>query len=46
MTRSSSSRLNAALRAGKYHDSLFETATGKTLDDLWAEFTESLLPHS
>ena len=31
-------RLNAALRQGEYRPELFEQYTGKTLDQLWAEF--------
>jgi Peptidase of plants and bacteria len=31
-------KLNAALRVGKYRPELFQEATGKSLDDLWAEF--------
>jgi Peptidase of plants and bacteria len=30
--------LNAALRTSMYDNSLFEEITGRTLDDLWAEF--------
>ena len=32
------SRLNAALRGGRYHDKLFDEYTGKPLDELWSEF--------
>ena len=35
-------KLNAALRAGSYKDELWKDATGKTLDELWSEFTDSL----
>jgi hypothetical protein len=35
-------RLDAALRAGKYTDAIFEEITGKALDPLWAEFSQSL----
>ena len=35
-------KLNAALRAGTYKDELWKDATGKTLDDLWSEFADSL----
>ncbi|MDX1932282.1 MAG: basic secretory protein-like protein [Capsulimonadales bacterium] len=31
-------KLNAALKAGKYDDTLFKTLTGKDLPTLWAEF--------
>ena len=32
-------KLNRALRDGKYKPELFEEATGKTLDELWAAYT-------
>jgi hypothetical protein len=35
-------KLNAALRDGVYSDSLWKQATGKSLDDLWSEFADSL----
>ncbi len=35
------SKLNLALRKGEYKDDLFMDATGKNLDDLWAEFLEA-----
>lgn len=35
-------RLDAALRAGKYSDAIFEEITGKALDPLWAEFLTTL----
>jgi hypothetical protein len=35
-------RLNAAARQGKYKAELFEKHAGKPLDELWAEFIESL----
>ena len=35
-------KLDAALRAGKYTDAIFEEITGKALDPLWAEFLTSL----
>lgn len=35
-------KLDAVLCAGKYDKSSFEALTGKTLDDLWEEFAESL----
>jgi hypothetical protein len=35
-------RLDAALRAGKYSDAIFEEITGKTLDPLWAEFLTTI----
>jgi hypothetical protein len=31
-------KLNAALRKGKYRDDLFKELTGKTPDELWADF--------
>ena len=34
-------RLDAALRAGKYSDAIFEEITGKALDSLWSEFLTS-----
>jgi hypothetical protein len=34
-------KLNKALRKSEYKDELFKEATGKSLDDLWAEFLES-----
>jgi len=34
-------RLDAALRAGKYSDAVFEEITGKALDPLWNEFLAS-----
>ena len=35
-------KLNAALRKGTYRDALFQEITGKTLEELWAAFVESL----
>jgi len=35
-------RLNAAARHGKYKPELFKEYAGKPLDDLWAEFIQSL----
>ena len=35
-------QLNQALRKSEYKDELFKDATGKGLDDLWAEFVESV----
>ena len=35
-------KLNRALRKREYKESLFQDATGKSLDDLWAEFVASL----
>ncbi|MBI3877013.1 MAG: DUF3472 domain-containing protein [Verrucomicrobia bacterium] len=35
-------KLNQSLREKKYRDELFKEFTGKTLDELWNEFTESL----
>lgn len=34
-------RLDAALRAGKYTDAIFEEISGKALDSLWSEFLAS-----
>ncbi len=34
-------QLDAALRAGKYSDAVFEQITGKSLDPLWQEFIAS-----
>ena len=34
-------QLDAALRAGKYTDAIFEEITGKALDPLWSEFLAS-----
>jgi hypothetical protein len=35
-------KLNAALRKGAYREDLFKDITGKALDELWAEFVQSL----
>ena len=35
-------KLNAALREGRYRDELFKDCTGKTVDELWKEFTDTL----
>jgi hypothetical protein len=35
-------KLNAALRESRYDDKLFAQSTGKSLDELWAEFSESI----
>ena len=35
-------KLNAALRQGKFSLELFKEATGKTVDELWGEFTSEL----
>lgn len=35
-------KLNAALREGKYTAELWQKTTGKSLDDLWAEFVDTL----
>src|SRR5262249_20271504 len=35
-------RLNDALRKGEYKDDLFQTLTGKPLDELWDAFSASL----
>ena len=37
-------KMNAALRAGKYQDELWSKLTGKTVDELWAQFMKSLPP--
>jgi putative CocE/NonD family hydrolase len=34
-------KLNAAIRQGKYRDELFQSCTGKKLDELWDEFVRS-----
>ena len=34
-------RLNAAMRGGAYSDRFFAVATGKTLDELWADFQKT-----
>ncbi len=36
------SKLNAALRQRKYSHELFKDATGRTLDELWSDFTADL----
>ncbi len=36
------SKLNTALRQRKYSPELFKEATGKTVDELWADFTAEL----
>lgn len=35
-------KMNAALRKGEYNDALWERLTGKTVDELWKSFMESL----
>ena len=35
-------RLNAALRAGRFEDGMFQERTGKNVDDLWKEFIGTL----
>jgi hypothetical protein len=35
-------KLSAALRQGEYQDSLWQKCTGKTVDELWKEFADSL----
>jgi len=35
-------RLDESLRDGKYADDLFKESTGKTVDELWAEFAATL----
>lgn len=37
-------KMNAALRAGSYKDELWNSLTGKTVDELWALFMKSLQP--
>src|SRR3569833_608084 len=39
-------KLNAALRAGKYNDALFKTYCGKDADTLWAEFVADYKLHA
>jgi Peptidase of plants and bacteria len=36
-------KLDAAMRKGEYKDELFEQATGRTLDQLWAEFAQTAI---
>ena len=38
-------RLNAACREGRYRPELFETFTGKPLDELWAQYLQALSAH-
>ncbi|HON07856.1 MAG TPA: basic secretory protein-like protein, partial [Verrucomicrobiota bacterium] len=35
-------KLNKPLREGKFKIDMFKDITGKTVDELWAEFTDSL----
>ena len=35
-------KLNVAAREGTYKAELFKDYTGKTVDDLWTEFTDTL----
>jgi hypothetical protein len=35
-------RMNEAMRQGRYAPSLWEEYTGKTVDDLWAEYIKTL----
>jgi hypothetical protein len=35
-------KLNQAAREGKFQIELFKDYTGKTVDELWAEFADSL----
>jgi hypothetical protein len=35
-------KMNTALRRGEYDDALWEKLTGKTVDDLWRQFIETL----
>jgi hypothetical protein len=36
--------LDRAMKKGTYSDEIFKTVTGKSLDDLWAEFVSTLPP--
>lgn len=38
-------KLNAAMRQGKYRDALWKELTGKTVDELWAEYVAALKRH-
>ncbi len=35
-------KLNASMRKGEYKEELFKTYTGKTVDELWKEFADTL----
>ena len=35
-------KLNAAMREGKYCPELWKTYTGKTVDELWADYVKTL----
>jgi len=35
-------KLNEAMRTGRYHDGIWKERTGKTLDELWAEYVKTL----
>lgn len=35
-------KMNAALRKGKYRDDLWQQLTGKTVDELWKQFLETI----
>jgi len=35
-------KLNAALREGKYAEDLWKTCTGKTVDELWSDYLQTL----
>ncbi len=35
-------KLNAAMREGKYAPELWKTYTGKTVDELWADYVKTL----
>jgi hypothetical protein len=35
-------KFNAAMRDGKYSDELWKETTGKTVDELWGEYVETL----
>ncbi|MGQ9575231.1 MAG: basic secretory protein-like protein [Thermoguttaceae bacterium] len=35
-------KLNAAMRQGRYAPELWKTYTGKTVDELWAEYVKTL----
>ena len=37
-------KFNAAMRQGKYSQDLWEEYTGKTVDELWAEYVQTLPP--
>jgi hypothetical protein len=35
-------KLNAAMRTGRYTEDLWKRSTGKTVDELWARYVETL----